>query len=241
MIKAFICDFGQTLVDSSEGFRRAEKELQSGIFEDIGLASREDFISNYRRLRKEFHDISNFSRRAVSKAVYCHFRRSPDEKRLDVLEDNYWKSVTAATREFPEARQVLKALSNNYRLALITNTQGQKSAGDHRIAQFPELTKFFEIITIAGELDVPEKPDPAPFRLCLSLLGVEPEEAVFIGDDWRIDICGARNAGMHPIWLQHRSVKRSWPVVETSVPIIHSLDDLLNLEKLIASGRDKPV
>ena len=49
-----------------------------------------------------------------------------------------------------------------------------------------------------------------------------------MGDDWRIDICGAGDAGLHPIWLKHHSVKRNWPDVQTSVPVITSLEQLLD-------------
>ncbi len=71
-----------------------------------------------------------------------------------------------------------------------------------------------------------------PFLMCLEELDVEPSEAVYVGDDFRIDICGAKDAGLHPIWIKHHLVKRNWPDVETAVPIISSLDKLLELEKL---------
>ena len=87
---------------------------------------------------------------------------------------------------------------------------------------------------VAGEGGVPTKPNPEPFQQCLKELSVSPSEAVYIGDDWRIDICGARDAGMHVIWLKHHSVKRIWPDVDDPVPVISSLDELLELDKLLA-------
>jgi putative hydrolase of the HAD superfamily len=65
-------------------------------------------------------------------------------------------------------------------------------------------------------------------------LGVEPSEAVYVGDDYRIDICGAKDAGLHSVWIKHHLVKRNWPDVETEVPIISSLNQLLELEKLFS-------
>ena len=58
-------------------------------------------------------------------------------------------------------------------------------------------------------------------------------EAVFVGDDWRIDICGAKNAGIQPVWLKHHSVKRNWPDVDTDSPIITRLDQLIDLLELL--------
>ena len=85
---------------------------------------------------------------------------------------------------------------------------------------------------MAGEEGVPPKPNPEPFRLCLEELHLDPSEAVYVGDDYRIDICGARDAGLHPIWIKHHLVKRNWPEVKTTAPVIPSLDELLELEKL---------
>jgi FMN phosphatase YigB (HAD superfamily) len=55
-----------------------------------------------------------------------------------------------------------------------------------------------------------------------------------VGDDYRIDICGAREAGLHPVWIKHHLVKRNWPDVDTVVPVISSLDKLLGLERLFS-------
>ena len=128
---------------------------------------------------------------------------------------------------------VLKDLSADHQLGLVTNTQGQRTTETHRISLFPALEQFFKVIIIAGKGGVPPKPDPVPFRLCLEQFKISPQEAVFVGDDFRIDICGARDAGMRPIWLKHHTVRRNWPDVETSVPVIESLDELLDLDQLL--------
>ena len=138
------------------------------------------------------------------------------------------------TRVFPEAEEVLRRLRERaYRLALITNAQGQQEEGQHRLGNYPELERLFEVVVVAGEGGIPPKPDPAPFRLCLDKLGLAPEEAVYVGDDWRIDVCGAEAVGMKPLWLKHRLVQRNWPAVETAAPVIDSLDALLDVENLL--------
>jgi HAD superfamily hydrolase (TIGR01549 family) len=237
MIKAVIFDFGQTLVDSADGFRAAEKEVQAKIYSDLlsisEIGSREAFLDVYRLVRKKNHDKSIFSRFDTWQAVYRHYRVEPDRVRLENWETSYWAKVKSDTRIFPETRQVLGNLTNNYRLALITNTQGQKTTDAHRLSLYPELENFFEVIIVAGEGGVPPKPDPKPYRLCLKTLGLTSSEAVYVGDDWRIDICGAENAGLRPVWLKHRNVRRNWPVVETSVPVITGLKQLLDLDEVL--------
>jgi putative hydrolase of the HAD superfamily len=234
MIKAVIFDFGQTLVDSANGFRRAEKEAQDKLFTNLGLTVREDFLTIYRRLRKEFHDRSNFSRNSLWQEVFYYYCVAVESDLLVRWETDYWDTVKNHTILFPEVTGVLSYLRTHYKIALITNTQGQKATGTHRISLYPELEKFFKVIVVAGEGGTPPKPDPRPFHRCLDKLGILPSEAVYIGDDWRIDICGARDAGMHPIWLKHHSVQRNWPEVEDSVPVIRSLEGLIDLEKLFS-------
>jgi FMN phosphatase YigB (HAD superfamily) len=151
MIKAIIFDFGQTLVDSAEGFRSAEKDAQDRIFSDLGLQSRDAFLSQYRKIRKAFHQSSRFSRKEIWEAVYIHFENEPNTNRLELWESEYWKRVQTETTPFPETVHVLENLSKEYKLALVTNTQGQKTTGTHRISLFPELEKFFDVIIVAGE------------------------------------------------------------------------------------------
>jgi HAD superfamily hydrolase (TIGR01549 family) len=233
MIKAVIFDFGQTLVDSSDGFRRAEKEAQEKLFKDLSLTLKDKFLENYRRIRKQFHGRSNFSRKAIWNEIYYFHCLTADLEQLEKWENEYWETVKANTKLFPEAENVLEALNSQYEVAMVTNTQGQKRVGTHRISQFPELDKYFKVVIVAGEEGIPPKPDPEPFRICLQKLGIDASKAVYVGDDYRIDICGARDAGLHPIWIKHHLVKRNWPDVDAEVPIIAQLDELLDLDKLI--------
>ena len=231
MPKAILFDFGQTLVNSADGFKAAEKEAKEKLFADLGAyrVPWDLFVAEYRRIRKTFHQASNFSRPAIWQAVYHKFESKPDSDRLQEWESHYWEQVKALTIPFPETLDIMEKLNQQYRLGLITNTQGQKSTGTHRIALFPELEQFFEVIVVAGEGGIPPKPDPMPFRKCLDAMNLAAGEAVYVGDDWRIDICGARDAGLQAVWLQHHSVKRNWPDVERFKPTITSLEGLLHL------------
>ena len=232
MIKAILFDFGQTLVDSAEGFRLAEKQAETRIFTDLGLESWSDFMTDYRRLRKDFHAKSNFSRKALWDAVYRRYDREPNASLISGEENDYWERVKSNTKPFQETKTVLEQLASRYRLALITNTQGQESSGGHRISLFPDLESLFEVVIVAGENDIPPKPNPMPFLLCLEKLGIDPVNAVYVGDDWRNDICGAEAVGIQPIWLKHHSISRNWQLIETQAPVMTSLEPLLDLESI---------
>ena len=166
MIKAVLFDFGQTLVDSADAFRAAEKEAQLKIFADLSLNSPEDFLRSYREIRTNLHENSNFSRADIWQAVYLNYKRHPNLHRLEQWEREYWEIVESGTTIFPETENVLTELSANYHLGLITNTQGQMSNETHRLSRFPQLESSFDTIIVAGEAGIPPKPDQTPFLSC---------------------------------------------------------------------------
>ncbi len=233
MIKAIIFDFGQTLVDSADGFRAAEKEAEKVVFDFLGDVSWNAFLDSYRRLRRELHGQSNFSRQDLFRGVCRSFGRETETESLVQWENRYWERVRASTKLFPETVEVLSRLCLSYRLGMITNTQGQRPSVMHRLGEIPEIPGFFEAVVVAGEGGVPPKPDPLPFQVCLERMRLHPEEAVYVGDDWYIDVLGARSVGMRAIWLQHESVRRNWPSGDGGTLIITRLDDLLSIDRLL--------
>ena len=89
MIKAIIFDFGQTLVDSADGFRSAEKIAKEKVFSNLfsqlpnaGDDQLQIFLTAYRQIRKNFHAKSNFSRFEIWQAVYERFNCRADFKLL---------------------------------------------------------------------------------------------------------------------------------------------------------------
>jgi len=228
MIKAVIFDFGQTLVDSSEGFRSAEKEAQEAIFNHMSLSDHDQFKKSYRNIRSQFHQEGNLSRINIWKAVYEEFSKEPPITELLAWEVTYWQTVERKTSVFPEVPYTLKFLSAHYEhLALVTNTQGQTTSQAHRFTGFPDLAAFFSVVVVAGQNGVPAKPDALAFNTCLKQLGITPDEAIYIGDDWLNDIIGSREAGLLPVWLKHSSVKRNYPEVKDDVFTITKLTELI--------------
>ncbi len=71
------------------------------------------------------------------------------------------------------------------------------------------LAPLFRVVVTSARAGVP-KPDPAPFRLALEELGVEPARALHVGDE-PADREGARRAGMRFAPAPLASVFRDWP------------------------------
>lgn len=95
-------------------------------------------------------------------------------------------------RALPGAGHTLRRLRDaGLRLAVVSNSRGNVV----ELLTALGLAEPFELIVDSGVVGV-EKPDPAIFRLALDRLGVEPAEAVHVGDLVSIDVVGARRAGI---------------------------------------------
>ncbi|CAM9189869.1 HAD family hydrolase [Acinetobacter pseudolwoffii] len=101
--------------------------------------------------------------------------------------------------EVPDAKQVLEQLkSQGYQLAIVSN-----GGHDTRLNTIRGLgiAGYFDEIISSGLVGF-SKPQPEIFQITAQRLGVLPEHCLYIGDHPVNDIQGAKNAGMHALWMQ---------------------------------------
>ena len=95
--------------------------------------------------------------------------------------DNAWKPFQGVAHWY----------RSGVRTAVISNSNGSVRAILERLGLLPSL----EFVLDSSAIGV-EKPDPRIFRMALERSGLAPDEAVYIGDIYSIDVVGARAAGM---------------------------------------------
>ena len=153
-----------------------------------------------------------------------------DELRKLVTEHNYRYHVldepVISDYEYDQLINELRQIESQHPEWITPDSPSQRVGG--------AVSDRFEKVVIAGEGGLPPKPDKGVFLACLEDLGVDCSEAVYVGDDWRTDICGASDAGLRPIWIKHHLLSRSWPDVDTSVPVITGLESLLDIESIMS-------
>ncbi len=97
-----------------------------------------------------------------------------------------------------EAARVLGALQEaGLRLAVISNTEDGRL---DELLELVELKTHFDLL-IDSHVVGQRKPDAAIFHLALAQLGLEPEEAVFIGDSYAHDALAALAVGLRAVLL----------------------------------------
>ena len=232
-IKAIIFDFMQTLVSSAEAYKAAEKKSQKKLFDKLELRDWNYYKELYRKERKEHFLRSDFSRKNVWKKLSSLYNIEADNKFLDSLESEYWVIIQQNIRLFPETIDVLSTLKKKYILGMISNSQKTGSTRALDSNEYNTIMHFFDYIVISATKEIPAKPDPMPFEIMLEKLGLRAEEAIFVGDDLRIDIEGALNVGIKPIWIKHYSVKRNWQESSFNISEIDNLEQLYDIDKLI--------
>ena len=115
---------------------------------------------------------------------------------------------------------VLAALrARGLTLAVVSNADGRVPAA---LAHSGIAEHFAAIID--SHLVGVEKPDPRIFQLALDACGAAPDEALFIGDIYEIDVRGARNAGIDPVLIDPLGLYG-----EVDCPRISRLAELLDL------------
>jgi len=121
-------------------------------------------------------------------------------------EASMWRVVREGTLE---ALERLK--SAGFKLAIVSNADGRVAGDCKRFG----LTKFFDVIIDSHVVGV-EKPDPKIFQLALAALNVAPQQALYAGDIYSIDMIGARAAGIsgklidqHDMyhWIEHPKIR----------------------------------
>ena len=64
---------------------------------------------------------------------------------------------------------------------------------------------YFKHVVTSEEAGV-KKPDPVIFNFAFDKTGALPSESIMIGDDFEVDIEGARNVGMKTIFFDPESL-----------------------------------
>jgi hypothetical protein len=70
------------------------------------------------------------------------------------------------------------------------------------------LSHYFDVVVVSGDLGV-VKPDASIFIDACSRLGVQPADAIMIGDSRTRDIDGALGAGLRAVWLNRSETARA--------------------------------
>ncbi len=114
-------------------------------------------------------------------------------KRLNVahVQDNLWRLMLPST-----PRVLTELRDRGFTLGVVSNADGRVAT----LLQKQEIKQFFAVVIDSYLVGV-EKPDPRIFHLALEQVKARPENTIFVGDIYAIDVLGAEQAGVRPILI----------------------------------------
>jgi len=124
-----------------------------------------------------------------------------DEKYTTKITELYVKDYPGVKAHVDGAIPVVKELSHKFKLGVVSNgfTDVQ-----YRKLETMGLRDLFSCVVLSEECGI-RKPDPRIFHQAASLLHMQPQECLYIGDSYANDVIGAKNAGMQACWLNRES------------------------------------
>ncbi|MDE2836543.1 MAG: HAD family hydrolase [Chloroflexota bacterium] len=238
MIRAAFFDFYGTLADwpSAEDLQQAAAAAEGIAIERSAVGSAYQTANAYldeenakgpvRQRTQEERDavFAEYERRLLAGAGAADV--SPD------VAFRVWERVRSAPEELtllPDATAALAELrALDLTLGVISNMGLELDALLDRLG----IGEYLQVRATSGSAGV-TKPHPRIFRLALAQAGVQPGEAVHIGDSIAADVEGARGAGITPVFVQ----RAPGPSAPAGVKVVGSLTEAAAyVRSLLGSG-----
>lgn len=206
MIKAVFFDLYQTLVR----YEPPREEIESKVLKDFGIDVSPEVLHRPMVVADEF--IYNaIAKRPLSDrsneekmALYMQYQGillgeagiEYDEKIIPRLLGTMMQSRMDLVL-FDDVAPLLDDLKGRgLILGLISNIEQDMT---ETLTQL-KLPSWLEIIVTSQDAGA-GKPNPEIFKYALKQAGVQPEEAIYVGDQYQVDMVGARDAGMKGILI----------------------------------------
>src|SRR5450830_1582043 len=119
---------------------------------------------------------------------------------------------------YADVLPVLPLLQGMLRLGVITNGNAD--------LEVIGMDHHFDY-TLSSSMFGRAKPDPGIFHTACAAMGVAPADAVYVGDDLRLDVQGAQSAGLRAVWMNRTGSSAHLDLGITPDAICGSFDELI--------------
>jgi HAD superfamily hydrolase (TIGR01549 family) len=209
-IKAVIFDFIGTLTNvrgySLEASRMTSKmKLYKAVVNAGFKVDVKSFLEAYVQAHEKYRIIRYEKLVEVTNAVWISealnnlgYETTPDNSQVKTAINIGFEDYLNSLELRPCAKNILKKLSRNYKLGLVSNFTYTPIiyAGLRKL----DINQFFNAILISDEVGW-RKPHPKIFNEALKRLRVSAHETVYVGDSPLEDIKGAKATGMKTIFV----------------------------------------
>ncbi len=198
---ALTLDLDDTLWPVAPAIERAEAALHAWLLVHAPATAQRFPVDEMRRGRAEtgrlrpelVHDLTTLRRLSITHALQA----SGDDPALADAAFEVYMDARHQVDFYEDALPALERLARRYPLLALSN--GNADVG--RLG----LGRLFVGRVGAREAGV-AKPDVRIFQAACRALGLAPGQVLHVGDDWALDVQGARQAGLHSAWVHRGAV-----------------------------------
>jgi len=210
--KAIFFDFGGTLM-CAESDHVAHLHMMKEVIQKYNLsASPEDMVTKYNSFlftkemtlldadpeENSFTPLRESTKKAF-KEILFEYNITPSLEDFYWFKELYFKNHKKYIKLFPETFKIIEQIRNNdsTHIGIISDIDN-----DYMDFQFEVfgIKEMFDSITTSEEVHS-YKPEPKIFQVALKKAGCQGKESIIIGDSYKKDIIGGKNAGMTTIWI----------------------------------------
>lgn len=231
MVEAVFFDWFNTLAD----FKPSRQEIYQQTFRKFAVTlSMNEVIRGILKADRYYFEENARSRvhnRSLQEqmAVYlCYPRAILDEAGVERSPELIWKVLNIVFDKFKKGStfvlfdDVLPILTTLKQRKLILGLLTNASKDAISRYSYLGLEPHLDLVVTPEEVGA-NKPEPAIFQAALDRAGVKAAEAVHVGDQYDLDIVGARRVGINPILIDRFDL---YPEV-TECPRIKGLSELM--------------
>jgi FMN phosphatase YigB (HAD superfamily) len=238
--KAVIFDLFDTLVD----FNRAQIPVVTVDGREVRTTAGETYKALAQHAPQTIFDTYYRALSAVTKELLAVRERDhleiPARRRYELLFDRLGMPRDAAGERCiegmlathhrymhdstvcpPERTQVLEALKARYPLGLLSNFDSAETG--MKILATHGLCPFFSPIHISEAIGY-RKPRREAFLHTAEAMGVAPQDVLFIGDTFTLDVVGAKAVGMDAAWFDRQQPRPDLDKAQPDYTITRFID-----------------
>lgn len=205
-IRAIIFDFDDTLEDFAAAHRYTFSRLSKILFERysiygpsfVKVLSDVDYRYTHLGISKE---PKYFDRHLWARDIFNKFGIKAGRKDIELFVSTYWKLISEGAEQMPHAASVIRDLKKRYKLALMSDSDGEKRIKVARIRKVGLMKPFSAVITSDDSRQ--NKPSRKMYDMIFKKLGVKPAECAMVGDKPIVDLQLAKKLGMKTVWMKH--------------------------------------
>lgn len=234
-VSTILFDYGNTLIAFGPDQQAAQSEAMTRVLADAGFSVDEEKLTSVRisQIMRPYHcgGVENVFVdvcREIVELVTDDTDGTLTQQLMQARQQAFRESVQVA----PCVSELLNRLKQKYRLGFLSNYPCSTSIVTS--LQQLGLHDLFDAVIVSGDVGF-AKPHPRAYAALLDAMCIQPETAVYVGDNWLADVQGAKRAGLRAVWLREHVPYERFDPQPGDVEADAEIASLLELEQVLDS------